>query len=76
MIHKLLMTSILAFFDDAWQLPGGMIIATIYLVILLVAMPYLREEVHIHIHYTHMHTHVCLICVCVNNNHRMMHYIY
>jgi len=43
MAHKLIMTSLLAFMDVSFQMPAGMIVATIYLGIILLGRPYLRK---------------------------------
>jgi heme/copper-type cytochrome/quinol oxidase subunit 2 len=43
MTHKLILTSILAFFPADAQLPFGMCIATLYLMIILLAKPYQRK---------------------------------
>jgi hypothetical protein len=44
MIHKLIMTSILAFFPTETQLPIGMSVAILYTMALLVCQPYVRNE--------------------------------
>jgi hypothetical protein len=41
--HKLMVTSVLAFFPYVAQLPVGMVIVTLYLVLLLALNPYLRR---------------------------------
>ena len=43
MAHKLLLTSILAFLPQNYQMPCGMVFAIIYLIILLIAHPYIRK---------------------------------
>lgn len=43
-IHKLLLVSFLAFFPEEYQLPAGMVVAGLYVLMLLVMNPYIRES--------------------------------
>ena len=41
--HKLMLTSILAFFPSAYQMPVGMMTAILYAIVILLRKPYFRK---------------------------------
>jgi hypothetical protein len=51
MAHKLAMTSLLKFVSIAYQMPTGMVVVTIYIIIILLGQPYLRKGNPLHIRY-------------------------
>jgi hypothetical protein len=44
MLHKLTMTSLLKFVSISYQMPTGMCVVTIYIIIILLGQPYLRKS--------------------------------
>jgi len=44
MLHKLILTSLLAFFGPDLQLPMGMAVATSYLITIFLVKPYIQRE--------------------------------